>query len=151
MPGEQKRFQAMLGPSVAALGCELLGVQVSRGRKHTLLRIYIDRAEGITVDDCERVSHQVSGILDVEDPIEGEYSLEVSSPGTDRPLFDAGHFRRFAGHKVHVRLNVPLDGRRSVTGLLAGMEGDDVLVQDGEAQWRLSIEQIAQARLVPED
>jgi len=150
MPGQQKRFQAMLGPSVAALGCELLGVQVSRGRTHTVLRLFIDRPEGITLEDCERVSHQVSGILDVEDPIEGEYSLEVSSPGADRPLFDAEQFRRFTGHAVRVRLAVPVDGRRTVTGLLEGTDGDDVLVREGETLWRLPLEQVAQARLVPE-
>ena len=150
MPGQQKRFQAMLGPSVAALGCELLGVQLSRGRSHTVLRLFIDRPEGITLEDCERVSHQVSGILDVEDPIEGEYSLEVSSPGADRPLFDAAQFRRFTGHEVRVRLGVPLDGRRSVTGRIEGVDGDDVLVREGETLWRLALEQIAQARLVPE-
>jgi ribosome maturation factor RimP len=149
MPGEQKRFQDMLGPSVQALGCELLGVQVARGRKHTVLRLYIDRPEGITLEDCERVSHQVSGILDVEDPIDGEYSLEVSSPGADRPLFDAEHFARFAGHLARIRMGVPVDGRRSVTGVLEGMDGEDVVVREGDAVWRLPLEQIAQARLVP--
>ena len=150
MPGQQQRFQEMLGPSVSALGCELLGVQVSRGSRHTVLRLYIDRPEGITLDDCERVSHQVSGILDVEDPIEGEYSLEVSSPGEDRPLFLESHFQRYAGHEVRVRLAVPVEGRRTVTGTLAGMDGDTVTVTDGDREWRLPMDQIAQARLVPD-
>ena len=150
MPGQQQRFQEMLGPSVAALGCELLGVQLSRGRQHTTLRLYIDRPEGITLDDCERVSHQVSGILDVEDPIKGEYSLEVSSPGEDRPLFLESHFERFSGHTVRVRLGVPVEGRRSVTGTLLGVSGRDVVVKDTENEWHLPLEQIAQARLVPD-
>ena len=149
MPGEQKRFQDMLGPSVQALGCELLGVQVARGRSHTVLRLYIDRPEGISLEDCERVSHQVSGILDVEDPIDGEYSLEVSSPGADRPLFGAEQFARFTGHPARIRLGVPVDGRRSVTGVLEGVEGDAVLLREEETLWRLPLEQIAQARLVP--
>jgi ribosome maturation factor RimP len=140
----------MLAPSVEALGCELLGVQLSRGPRQSQLRIYIDRPEGVSLEDCERVSHQVSGILDVEDPIEGQYSLEVSSPGADRPLFLEEHFRRFAGHQVRLRLAVPLEGRRNLTGRLEGMDDGEVLVALEGRQWRLPLEQIAQARLVPE-
>lgn len=150
MSGEQRRIYEMLAPSVAALGCELLGVQVSRGRRHTVLRLYIDRPEGVTLEDCERVSHQVSGVLDVEDPIDGEYSLEVSSPGADRPLFQEEHFRRFAGHAVRVRLALPVDGRRNVSGTLKGVADGNVLVEHEGAEWRLPLEQIAQARLVPD-
>jgi len=140
----------MLSPSVEALGCELLGVQLSRGPRHSLLRIYIDRPEGVTLEDCERVSHQVSGILDVEDPIEGRYSLEVSSPGADRPLFLEEHYRRFAGQRVRLRLAVPVDGRRSLTGTLEGAAGGEVVLNDEGRLWTLPLEQIAQARLVPE-
>jgi len=151
MVGEQQRFHEMLAPSVAALGCELLGVQVSRGPRHSVLRIYIDKPEGITLDDCEKVSHQISGVLDVEDPIEGEYSLEVSSPGVDRPLFLEQHYQRFAGHRVRIRLSVPVSGRRNLVGtLVAARQGDVVVELEGE-QLALPLEQIAQARLVPEE
>jgi ribosome maturation factor RimP len=150
MSGEQQRYREMLEPSVRALGCELLGVQLARGPRHTLLRIYIDRPEGITLEDCTRVSQQVSGILDVEDPIEGEYSLEVSSPGEDRPLFIEEHFERFAGHRVNVRLAVPVSGRRRVTGLLVGVSDGDIVVEEEGTQWRLPVDRIAQARLVPD-
>jgi ribosome maturation factor RimP len=92
----------------------------------------------------------VSGILDVENPIEGEYSLEVSSPGEDRPLFLEEHFQRFSGHQVRVRLAVPVDGRRSVTGTLRGVHGGEVVVQHEGVEWRLALEQIAHARLVPQ-
>lgn len=150
MSGEQQRYREMLGPSVLALGCELLGVQISRGHRHTLLRIYIDRTEGVTLEDCTRVSRQVSGILDVEDPIEGEYSLEVSSPGADRPLFIEEHFERFAGRMVNVRLAIPVSGRRRVTGLIVGVTDGEIVVEEEGTQWRLPVDRIGQARLVPD-
>ena len=149
MVGEQRRFHEMLAPGIEALGCELLGVQISRGARHSLLRIYIDRPEGITLDDCEKVSHQVSGILDVEDPIKGEYSLEVSSPGEDRPLFLEAHFKRFKGHRARLRLAVPQEGQRNLTGTLAGTQDGQVMLDVDGRQWQVSLEQIAQARLVP--
>ncbi len=149
MNGEQRRFHRMLAPGIEALGCELLGVQISRGARHSVLRIYIDRPEGITLEDCERVSHQASGILDVEDPIRGEYSLEVSSPGDDRPLFMEAHFERFRGHRARLRLAVPQEGQRTLTGILEGVSDGVVTVDVDGKQWKVSLEQIAQARLVP--
>ena len=165
MSVEQQRFYELLAPSIEAVGCELLGVQISRGRQHTVLRLYIDRPQsemgtsdsapnsgeqGITIEDCTRVSHQVSGVLDVEDPIAGEYSLEVSSPGDDRPLFRLEHYERFIGHRVRARLTVPVDGRRGVTGPIVGIENGKVVIEEDDVQWQLAMEQIALARLVPE-
>ena len=88
--------------------------------------MYIDSERGITVDDCQQVSHQISGVLDVADPIPGRYTLEVSSPGLDRPLFDLEHFQRFVGHQVRIQLAAALDGRRKISGLLKGVQGKDV-------------------------
>lgn len=140
----------MLRPAVEALGYELVGVELLRNGRQSLLRIYIDTETGITVDDCERVSHQVSGVLDVEDPIRGEYTLEVSSPGLDRPLFNAEHFERFAGREVRVKLKVPVEGRRKIRGTLAGVHDGNVLVQEGDEAFSLPMDAIATARLVPE-
>jgi ribosome maturation factor RimP len=136
--------------SVEPLGFELVGVEyMALGSRH-VLRIYIDHAEGIDVDDCARVSHQVSGVLDVEDPIPGEYDLEVSSPGLDRPLFTEEHFARFAGADVNIRLHAKLQGRRRFGGRLLGVEDGEVLVEvDGET-FRLPLANIEQARLVPQ-
>ena len=92
----------------------------------------------------------MSGVLDVEDPIEGEYSLEVSSPGDDRPLFRLEHYERFVGHKIRARLTVPVDGRRSVTGHIVDIENGEVVVEEDGEQWRLAMDQIAIARLVPD-
>lgn len=116
----------LLRPAVEALGLELWGVEhLVRGRS-SLLRIYIDSENGVTIDDCERVSRQISGILDVEDPLPGEYTLEVSSPGLERPLFEFGQLAEFVGEIVNLRLRAPLDGRRKFKGVLEKAENDVV-------------------------
>jgi ribosome maturation factor RimP len=149
MPRESAELRSLVEPAVTALGYELVGVEFSHG-KPGLLRVYIDSEDGITVHDCEAVSHQVSGLLDVEDPIAGQYSLEVSSPGLDRPLFQARDFERFAGQAVRLRLTAPLNGRRNFRGLLRGMQGNQVIVQLDDEELRVELDEIDQARLVPD-
>ncbi len=145
------KLQGLIKPAVEMLGYELVGVEFSaRGAASGLLRVYIDREGGVTVDDCGRVSHQVSGVLDVEDPIAGHYDLEVSSPGLDRPLFDEEHFERFAGHEARIRLHTKLDGRRKFQGRLRGVEQAHVLIEEQDQLYRLPLGQIESARLVPE-
>ncbi len=145
-----QQLHDIIEPAVSALGYELVGVEHLAQGRHTMLRIYIDSAAGITLDDCEKVSHQVSAVLDVEDPIHGHYTLEVSSPGLDRPLFTADHYRRFVGNEIQVRLRVPLQGRRKFTGLLRGISEDDVVVLEVDgAEYRLSLDQIEKAHVVP--
>lgn len=141
----------MLEPAIESLGYELVGVEYrSGGQGGGLLRVYIDSEQGITVDDCQKVSYQVSGVLDVNDPIPGHYTLEVSSPGMDRLLFRADDYRRFAGSLVKLRLAYPVEGRRKFTGRLQGLEDGNVLLElDGE-QFSLPLDQVDQARLVPE-
>ncbi len=142
---------ALLGPAVTALGCELVGIEYLPSGKHSVLRIYIDREGGVTLDDCQSVSHQVSGILDVEDPIPGQFTLEVSSPGLDRLLFDAKDFERFAGHRVTIRNRLAIDGQRKFTGVLLGLEDDAVVIRiDDDTEVLLPLDQVDQARLVPE-
>ncbi len=149
MQHSDERLNRLLRPAVEALGYELVGVEYRRGRKRALLRVYIDKSEGITLDDCERVSHQVSGVLDVEDPIVEQYDLEVSSPGLDRPLFEPEHFERFAGHRVRVRMSPPVDGRRKFTGVLLGFEDGEVRVDEDGIERRVPLESVSAARLVP--
>ena len=141
----------MIRGAVEGLGFELVGVEyLSRAKAGHLLRIYIDSASGISLDDCEKVSHQVSGVLDVEDPISGGYALEVSSPGLDRPLFEKAHFERFAGHVARVKLNTAVNGRSNFKGPIVGVEGNELLLEvDGEPV-QLPLAQLASARLVPE-
>jgi ribosome maturation factor RimP len=107
------------------------------------------------LDDCQIVSHQISGLLDVEDPIPGNYTLEVSSPGLDRPLFEAEHYARFVGHRVHLLLNKPLDNnlfnnKRKFTGLLRGIQDNEVHVEIEGLKQSIPLDTIEKARLVPE-
>jgi ribosome maturation factor RimP len=150
MPRESVELRELIEPAITALGYELVGVEFMHG-KTGVLRVYIDHPEGIGVDDCEQVSHQVSGILDVEDPIRGRYALEVSSPGLDRPLYQARDFERFAGSEVDLRLLAPLDGRRKFKGVLGGLRDGQVVVQmNDDEELVVALEEIDQARLVPD-
>ena len=144
------KLREILAPVVAAMGYELVGVELHPRPGNTLLRVYIDKAGGISVDDCQQVSHQVSGVLDVEDPLPGRYTLEVSSPGLDRPLFEAQHFARFAGHRVRVHLAMPLHGRKTLTGRLVGMRGDSVVLEHNGQEVSVLLAGIEKARLIPE-
>jgi len=149
MPRESAELRKLIEPAVTALGFELVGVELIRARG-SVLRVYIDHADGIGVNDCKAVSHQVSGLLDVEDPIRGEYTLEVSSPGLDRPLYQARDFERFAGHEVSLRLFAPVEGQRKFKGVLAGMRDDQVVVQMDDKELAVTLDEIDQARLVPD-
>jgi ribosome maturation factor RimP len=145
---DKERLIGLLEPAIAAMGFELADLEVHRGRR-ALLRLYIDREGGVTLDDCQHVSEQVGALLDVEDPLPGSYVLEVSSPGFDRRLRTQAHFERFVGERVRVELKDALEGRRSFTGRLTGVQSGNVLVEvDGEV-WRLPLNDIAVARLVP--
>ena len=149
MPRESAELRALLEPAVTALGFELVGVEFIRARQD-VLRVYIDRGQGITVDDCKAVSHQVSGILDVEDPIRGQYALEVSSPGLDRPLYRMKDFERFAGHEIALQLTAAVNGRRKFQGTLMGLRDDQVVLQMGEEELVVALDEIDRARLVPD-
>ncbi|MBI1423074.1 MAG: ribosome maturation factor RimP [Gammaproteobacteria bacterium] len=147
----EQRVMGLLEPTVTALGYELLGVEYLAQGKHSRLRVYIDSPDGIGLEDCETVSHQVSGVLDVDDPIQGQYSLEVSSPGMDRPLFRPDHFARFVGGKVKLRLSRPLNGQRNFHGRIDSVKDGEVYISmDDGGQLAVSIEDIEKANLVPE-
>lgn len=137
-------------PVVESMGYELVGVELMRHGRDCTLRVYIDKPAGITLDDCAAVSHQLSGVMDVEDPIQLPYRLEISSPGLDRPLFKAADFERFAGATAKIKLAVPLTGRRNFTGVLSGVQDGRVRVEvDGEI-FELDFDHIERARLVPQ-
>ena len=140
----------LIEPVVTALGYELVAVEHRRGTRSSLLRVYIDSPDGIGVDDCSRVSHQLSGVLDVEEPIAGHYTLEVSSPGLDRLLSKPQDYERFAGQMVKVRLHALLEGRRKLVGVLKGIEQDQVIIEEEGKEWRLALHDIEQTRLVPD-
>jgi ribosome maturation factor RimP len=145
----EQKIEALLEPTVEALGFELWGLEYLSQGRHTLLRLYIDRENGVTVDDCAEVSRHVSGVLDVEDPITGEYTLEVSSPGVDRLLFRLDHYRTYVGEWIELRLRTPFEGRRKFKGTLKGIEGEDVVVQVDDHEFLLPHSAIDRAQVRP--
>ena len=140
----------LIEPIVVGLGYECVGIEYIAHSTQAVLRVYIDSEDGVVLADCSRVSHQLSGALDVENPIRGNYQLEVSSPGLDRPLMKPEHFDRFKGHAIRVELMQPLDGRRKFKSVLLGRSGQDVLLQEEEQTVKIPFEKIKTARLVPD-
>lgn len=140
----------LIEPIVEGLGYECVGIEYNPHPRHGLLRIYIDQEQGITVDDCSKVSHQLSGVLDVEDPIQGNYQLEISSPGDDRPLFTIAQFEQFIGKQVNVNLFTPIEKRRKITGRIVGVEGGNVSVEADGRTYEVPFQAMSKARLVPE-
>ena len=133
MDQRAQKIADLIDPAVSALGYELLGVEFLSQGKHSLLRIYIDSEDGIGIEDCENASRQISAVLDVEDPVSSQYSLEVSSPGLDRPLFTAEQFARFAGQHVAMKLHAPAEGRRKLSGKIIAVDGQTITIGvDGE-------------------
>lgn len=140
----------LIEPIVEGLGYECVGIEYNPHPKHGILRVYIDGENGIVLDDCSRVSHQLSGALDVEDPIPGKYQLEVSSPGADRPFFKIEQFERFLGHTITVTLFTPVNQRRKITGAIKGVDGDTIVLEDTDQTYAIPFQTMSKARLVPE-
>ena len=141
----------MLAPSVEALQLELLGVELAASGTSALLRLYIDApGRAVVIEDCEAVSREVSAVLDVNDPISSHYTLEVSSPGIDRPLFTVAQFAKHIGETVKLTLQIPLDGRRRLQGAIVGVDGDDIKLKTETTEVSVQHENIEKARLVPD-
>ena len=141
-------IEQLLLPGAEALGYELVAVEMSGGDT-SILRIYIDASNGVSIDDCAKASRQFSAILDVEDPISNRYTLEVSSPGMDRPLAKPTHFQQVVGEEVKIRMATLINGRRRFTGELIEANDDFAVVEvDGE-QTELPYCEMDRARLVP--
>lgn len=135
---------------INSMGYELVGAELLPVSGRQTLRIYIDSAKGVTLDDCSRVSHQVGAMLDVEEPLQGRYTLEVSSPGIDRPLFEIKHYQKFIGCRVKIRLYTAIDNRRQYKGTLLRVESDNihVLVEESEKEVILPFAAIEKANLI---
>ena len=138
----------LIDTTIQALGLDLWGVELLQQGKYSLLRIYIEHEEGVTIEDCEKVSRQVSALMDVEDPIAGEYTLEVSSPGMDRPLFCIEHYSQYVGNKVDLKLRRPLDGRRKFKGQIIKVSGDIVGLLVEGSKYDLEFSDIEKASIV---
>lgn len=145
----RERLEALMEPLLAQLGYELVELEYAAGRSHGVLRIFMDKPEGVGVEDCERVSREVSALLDVEDPIPVGFTLEVSSPGFDRVLRTKPHFERFMGERVLVELKAPRDGRKRYTGLLRTVADAGIEIEVDRQMVNVPFAEIGKARLAP--
>lgn len=151
---KEQQIETLLAPTVEALGCRIWGVQLASQGRHSRLQVYIDSDDGVSVDDCERVSREIGDVLEVADVLRQSYTLEVSSPGMDRILFTTDQYAANVGEQVEVRLNSPFEGRKRIVGKLAGIEKDDscgqVVVQVDDEQYLLPLENVQRTRIVPQ-
>jgi ribosome maturation factor RimP len=147
MQEDALNLEAIIRPVVEGLGCSLWGIEYRTQKNSALLRIFIDREEGVSMDDCSRVSHQVSGVLDVEDPIPVAYTLEVSSPGLDRVLFYPDQYERYIGETAKVRLKWPVEDRRNYLGKILSVTDDGIEIDQDGTSVKLPFEAIHRARL----
>ncbi len=145
----EQRLNQMLEAPILALGFELWGIEFVRAGKHSTLRVYIDHQDGITVENCAEVSHQVSSILDVEDPITTEYNLEVSSPGMDRILFKPEQYARYIGEQLNLTLRIAVNNRRKFKGVISRVDGDNLLLSVDGNEETVAFANIQQANLIP--
>ena len=149
MKNKELQIEELIVPTVEALGAYVWGVEyLNQGRK-SLLRIFVEREEGVSVDLCAEVSRHVSDLLDVEEIMPSAYTLEVSSPGIDRLLFKSEQYAAHVGERLDVRLRFPFEGRKKIVGTLAGLEKNTVVLQVGEDEYLLPLENVQKARLVP--
>lgn len=150
MAASTAQIQELIAPVVIDLGFEFWGLEYQTQSGAALLRVFIESPNGISVDDCAKVSREVSLLLDVEDPIRSEYRLEVSSPGMSRPFFTLDQYSRYSGFFVKIKLRFAFEGRRQFKGLLAGVENDEVLIRDGEDEYSLPFEAIDKGSMLPQ-
>jgi ribosome maturation factor RimP len=151
MASVQDKLQAMIEPLVESMGYELVLLEFSPHKGSAMVRLFIDAPGGITLGDCEKVSREVEGVLDVEDPIPQNYRLEVSSPGLDRPLVKPAHYERFAGSVAKLQLVAPRGNRRKFQGVLKGLKEGRVVLDTADAGTvEFGLDEIERARLVPD-
>jgi len=145
-----RKLNELLQPLVEDLGYEFVGLEYNSSAKHSVLRIYIDHESGVGIEDCEIVSREVAALLDVKDPIRSQYNLEVSSPGLERPLFTAAHYREFVGNMAQINLFAPLDGRRKFSGPILSADEHAVTIEQDGTEVTLEIENVVKAKLIPD-
>lgn len=149
MSAKLQQLDEILRPVIEGLGFDCWGIDyISQGR-HSVLRVYIDHPEGISVENCEQVSRQISGVLDVEDPISNNYTLEVSSPGMDCPLFRLDQFEAHIGSLIQLKLRMAFEGRRKYQGIINGVKDNEVLLVVDDHELQLPYDSIESAQVVP--
>ncbi len=150
MANAEITLQDRLTALITAMGYEFVGCELLRQGRGSVLRIYIDNEQGVTLTDCSKVSHQVSAMLDVDDPIQGEYNLEISSPGLDRPLFSIVQYKKFIGHRIKVRMCNPHNNQRNFVGILQQVDDvEDIHLLIDNEEVILPFSGIEKARVIP--
>jgi ribosome maturation factor RimP len=150
MRRDQTHLWELFEPVVTGLGFDLIEIEHFPNPKHGVLRLYIDKEGGVNVDDCSSVSRQISALIDVEDPVSGQFNLEVSSPGSDRPLRRLKDFQRFTGSLVKLKTVMPLDGQRNFKGRMLEANEDVLVIETDSEEISLPMNAIEKARIVPE-
>jgi ribosome maturation factor RimP len=147
------RIERLIGPTIDSMGYELVRVTLGGGRQSAKLQVMAERKDRrpMTVEDCAEISRTISAVLDVEDPIESAYTLEVSSPGIDRPLTRPDDFERFKGFEARIESARPIEGRRKFKGILEGLDGGEVRIACDGAQIRVPLSEVQKAKLVIND
>ena len=143
----QDQIAELIQPTIQDLGYELWGCEYLAQGHHSLLRVYIDQNSGIGIEDCEKVSRQISALLDVEDLISSNYSLEVSSPGIPRPLFYAEQYQRYIGHEVAIKVFKPVSGRRQWIGKIVSSDAQELILEINSEQQKFIFSNIVKAHL----
>lgn len=150
MADDIKKVIEIAEPIVNEEGCELIDAEFASDTGRKVLRITIDKEGGVQLGDCARVSHAVEDILEVEDAVSGRYSLEVSSPGLERPLRKREHFEKAQGHRVHVTTREKIDDRRNFIGLLKQLEGTTLIINVDGQDFLVPLDQVSKARVICE-
>lgn len=145
----EKKLNDMFEPVIESMAYELVCVELTGSGNGTILRVYIDADKGITVEDCKAVSYQLSGILEVEDPLQSQYALEISSPGLDRPLVKPEHFKQFIGDLVKIRSTEAVLGRKNFKGILESFDGEYLCVAVDNEVYEIPFDIVEKANLVP--
>ena len=147
---KQKQLTDLIQPVIEDLGFALWGIEYMPQKSGALVRIYIDHEQGISVDNCADCSREISALLDVEDPINSAYVLEVSSPGLDRVLFNSQQFGLYVGDQARVKLAQPVNGSRKVTGYIKTVNGDDITLVNEAGEYTFNMSNVMKARLQPQ-
>jgi len=146
---KEKLLTELISPVIEDLGFDFWGLEYLPQKNSAILRVYIDHLDGITVDNCAKCSREISGVLEVEDPITGAYVLEVSSPGMDRVLFNSNQFNNYVGEFVQIKLAQPVDGARNIKGEIKSVDGDKIIVANDVTEYEFDMGNVMKARLKP--
>jgi ribosome maturation factor RimP len=150
MRRDQTHLWELFEPVVSGMGYELIEIEHFPNPKHGVLRLYIDKEDGVNVEDCSSVSRQISALIDVEDPVSGQFNLEISSPGLDRPLRRVKDFQRFTGSLVKIKTVVPMDGQRNFKGRLLKADEEVLVIETDTEEISMPMSAVDKARVVPE-